>query len=89
MPLKNSLMARLSADPSERIPVVVEPDAQHSDADVVALLENSGASRVRILAPGHISARVGLDSLDKIETVARVSLKHRKELHPASEAERL
>jgi len=89
MPLKNSLTVRLSADPSGRIPVVVEPDAQHTDVDVVALLETSGASRVRILAPGYISARVGLDSLDKIETVARVSLKHRKELHWASEGERL
>jgi hypothetical protein len=84
MPLKNSLIARLSADSSGQIPVVVEPDAWHTDDDVVALLERSGARRVRILTPRYISARVAVDSLDEIENVARVSLKHRKELHSPS-----
>ena len=60
-----------------RIPIVAEPLQGHSDSDVVKLLERLEASKIEVIVPSFISARIPLDAIEPLEAVARVSLKQR------------
>ena len=59
---------------------VVEPFAGKSDVEVVRLLEANGASRVEVLAPGHISAEATVDAFDAVAHMAHVHVKARKSI---------
>lgn len=54
--------------------VTVEPLPGHSDEEVVASLKSCGASGVKILAPGFISATADHTSLKRLKKIAAVHL---------------
>lgn len=57
---------------------VVEPFAGRSDVEVVKLLEANGASRIEVVAPGHISADATTDVFNSVSHLAYVHVKPRK-----------
>jgi hypothetical protein len=65
----------------DRLAVMVQPLAGHSDEEVVELLASQGAEKVAILAPGFISAETRRSTLGALQTVARVEPKARKVPH--------
>ena len=60
------------------VSVVVEPLPEHTDDEVVAMLEAQGADEISVLSEGYISARIPRDAIEKVEAVASVQLKTRK-----------
>lgn len=62
------------------IPVLVEPQAGHSDDEVAAALESCGAKSVEILAPGFISAYAPAEALSQLEAIAHVHRKAKKRM---------
>lgn len=61
--------------------VTIEPLPGHSDEEVVAFLEESGASDITVLAPGFISAQADGQALSKVEEIASIHVKTRHQPH--------
>jgi hypothetical protein len=59
--------------------VTVEPRAGHTDDEIVTRLGNAGVTEISVLAPGFISAYANTETLQCIEDIADVSVKHRKQ----------
>jgi hypothetical protein len=51
----------------------------HSDDEVLRKLGDLGASRIELLAPGYITARVTINCIQNMQDIVRVSLKGEKE----------
>jgi hypothetical protein len=60
------------------ISVVIEPMQGHSDHEIVRSLERTGASEIKVLAPGHISALINPAAFKMLESIAYV---HPKQKH--------
>jgi hypothetical protein len=59
---------------------MVEPLPGHTDDEVVALLQRSGATQISILAPGFISARAQPGALEALQSIAEVREKPRSQI---------
>jgi len=77
--LRDSLSARSLVDISGAVAVVAEPLDGYSDEEVAQRLRSCGASRIELLAPGYLTARILPNSLEEVQGVARITLKKRKE----------
>lgn len=66
-------------DDAEEVSVLAEPKPGFSDADVVEELRACGGRRVRVLAPGFISAHAVRSSLHRVAGVAHVHVKAEKQ----------
>ncbi len=60
--------------------VTVEPLPGHTDEEIVARLAEIGATEVKILAAGFISARASRESMRRLEDIAAVQIKPTKQL---------
>jgi hypothetical protein len=72
--------SREPAAPAGELSVMLEPLPGHSDDEVVARLEDLGASKVSVLAPGFISAHALADALDAVQEIADVHVKALKQI---------
>jgi hypothetical protein len=52
--------------------VLIEPREGHTDREVVESLKETGASQIKVLAPGHISAHINTNAVGKLKVLAFV-----------------
>lgn len=60
--------------------VIIEPRRGHLDQDVIRSLEKTGASEIKILAPGHISAQINRAAFKLLESIAYIHPKQKHQL---------
>lgn len=60
--------------------ILVEPEPDYTDDDVVRMLESFGAKDVSLLSPGFIAASVEKSLIKKIEEFATVHVKAAKKV---------
>ncbi len=77
---KMTLALPLGRDAGEQA-ILVEPLSGHTDEELVGSLEKLGASKVKILSPGFISARATKSALRKLHDIAHVHFKSEKLPH--------
>jgi hypothetical protein len=60
------------------VAVLVEAMPGHSDAEVVNRLRTMSAHRIKVLAPGFVSAAVERGRIEELEDIAHVEIKSQK-----------
>ncbi len=68
-------------DHDKEYDVLVEPLVGHDAAEITDALNGLGASKVRVLAAGFISARASGAALQNLEGIGEVHLKAKSRLH--------
>ncbi len=71
-----------SLDPAKEYSALMEPQPGHTDAEIVKSLQDSGATKVKILSKGFISAQALGSALEKLRGLAEVHIKHESKLRP-------
>lgn len=60
--------------------VLVEPDADHTDEDILNALAEANARDVQLLARGFISAKIMQSNLEKVQDIGFVSVKRKSQM---------
>lgn len=67
-------------DDDNEVDVLIEPDADHTDEDILSALAEKRAKDVEVLVRGFISAKIKQSSIESIETVGQVSIKEESKM---------